>query len=147
RRAGRGHGCTCKGYRRLESRRGHNRPERWMIIGIDLGTTHSLVGRYTTEGPVLVANALGDLLTPSVVAVDEDGTILVGRAAADRLVARPESGVASFKRWMGTDRATTLGPHRFRPEELSALVLRSLVADVESHCGQKVTEAVISVPA
>ncbi|WP_374011701.1 Hsp70 family protein [Pseudoxanthomonas koreensis] len=118
-----------------------------MIAGIDLGTTHSLVGLYAKEGPVLAANALGELLTPSVVAVDDDGTILVGRAAADRLVARPETGVAGFKRWMGTDRVTRLGNHAFRPEELSALVLRSLLADAENHFGSKVEEAVISVPA
>lgn len=118
-----------------------------MIVGIDLGTTHSLVGLYTGDGTVLANNALGERLTPSAVAVDEDGMILVGRAAADRLVVQPDAGVTSFKRWMGTDRVTRLGRHEVRPEELSAMVLRALVADAESQFGEKVEEAVISVPA
>jgi len=71
----------------------------------------------------------------------------VGRAARDRMVSHPENSVATFKRWMGTPRETRLGPHTFRPEELSALILRSLLADAEAATGEKVTEAVISVPA
>lgn len=118
-----------------------------MIVGIDLGTTHSLVGVFGDAGPRLIPNALGELLTPSVVSVDDEGALLVGRAAAERLVARPDRTVAGFKRWMGSDRPTPLGGHVFRPEELSALVLRSLLADAEAHLGEKVGEAVISVPA
>ena len=118
-----------------------------MIVGIDLGTTHSLIGYYGPDGPVLIPNALGELLTPSVISVDADETFMVGQPAVDRLITAPQRSVASFKRWMGTDRATRLGKHALRPEELSALVLRSLIADAENHFGSRVTEAVISVPA
>lgn len=117
-----------------------------MIVGIDLGTTHSLIGAYFEQGSRLFPNALGELLTPSVVSVDDSG-ILVGQAARDRLVSHPQRSVAAFKRWMGSDRETVLGEHRFRPEELSAMVLRSLLADAEAALGEKVREAVISVPA
>lgn len=118
-----------------------------MIIGIDLGTTHSLAGFFGEQGAQLAPNALGDLLTPSVVSIDDDGQVIVGRAAQERLVSHPQASVQTFKRWMGTERVSKLGKQSFRPEELSALVLRSLVADVEVATGQKVTEAVISVPA
>ncbi len=118
-----------------------------MIVGIDLGTTHSLIGAWTEKGARLFPNALGELLTPSVVSVDEHGAISVGQAARDRLVSHPERSVAAFKRWMGSARETTLAGRTFRPEELSALVLRSLVADAEAALGARVTEAVISVPA
>lgn len=118
-----------------------------MIVGIDLGTTHSLVGCYAETGARLVPNPLGKLLTPSAVSIDDDGRVLVGQAASDRLVSHPRASVAGFKRWMGTDRVTRLGTHDFRPEELSALVLRSLLADAEAAFGTPVTEAVISVPA
>jgi molecular chaperone HscC len=118
-----------------------------MIVGIDLGTTHSLIGCYDTGGARLFGNPLGSLLTPSVVAMDDGGHVLVGQAARDRLVSHPESSVANFKRWMGSPRETRLGTRIFRPEELSALVLRSLVADAEAALNEKITEAVISVPA
>ena len=118
-----------------------------MIVGIDLGTTHSLIGYYGDSGPQLFRNALGEYLTPSVVSVGDDGHVIVGTAASDRLISHPELSVASFKRWMGTSRETRLGASRFRPEELSALVLRSLLADAESALGEKIQEAVISVPA
>ncbi len=117
-----------------------------MIVGIDLGTTHSLIGAYTEQGSKLFPNALGELLTPSVVSVDGD-TVLVGQAARDRLISHPDRTVAAFKRWMGSSRETRLGDRSFRPEELSALVLRSLLADAEAALGEKITEAVISVPA
>jgi molecular chaperone HscC len=117
-----------------------------MIVGIDLGTTHSLIGAYGADGPTLFPNALGDLLTPSVVSVDGD-KVLVGQAARDRLISHPEHTVAAFKRWMGTARETRLGGRAFRPEELSALVLRSLLADAEAALGEKISEAIISVPA
>jgi len=117
-----------------------------MIVGIDLGTTHSLIGAYSEQGSTLFRNALGDHLTPSVVSVDGD-TVLVGQAARDRLISHPHHTVASFKRWMGTARETRLGDRSFRPEELSALVLRSLLGDAEAALGEKIEEAVISVPA
>ncbi|QWF15133.1 molecular chaperone HscC [Lysobacter capsici] len=118
-----------------------------MIVGIDLGTTHSLIGVYGPDGPRLIPNALGSLLTPSVVSVGDNEEVIVGRAARERLVSHPQRSVAAFKRWMGTDRVTALGTHRFRPEELSALILKSLIADAEAELGEKVAEAVISVPA
>jgi molecular chaperone HscC len=118
-----------------------------VIVGIDLGTTHSLIGCYLETGPQLFRNALGEYLTPSVVSVDDQGHIIVGEAARDRLISHPQLSVASFKRWMGSSRETRLGDRAFRPEELSALVLRSLLADAESATGEKITEAVISVPA
>ena len=118
-----------------------------MIVGIDLGTTHSLIGVYGPDGPRLIANALGSLLTPSVVSVGDHNEVIVGRAARERLVSHPQRSVAAFKRWMGTDRVTALGKHRFRPEELSALILKSLIADAEADLGHRVEEAVISVPA
>ena len=117
-----------------------------MIVGIDLGTTHSLIGVYGESGSRLFANALGDVLTPSVVSVDTSG-VLVGQPARERLVSHPEQTVGNFKRWMGSSRETRLGDRTFRPEELSAMVLRSLVADAEAALEDKVTEAVISVPA
>jgi molecular chaperone HscC len=117
-----------------------------MIVGIDLGTTHSLIGAYSESGSRLFPNALGDVLTPSVVSVDAS-TVLVGQAARERLISHPHHTVASFKRWMGTARETRLGERSFRPEELSALVLRSLLADAEAALGEEVEEAVISVPA
>jgi molecular chaperone HscC len=118
-----------------------------VIVGIDLGTTHSLIGCYGDSGPQLFCNALGEYLTPSVVSVDDGGHVIVGTAASDRLISHPDLSVASFKRWMGTARETRLGTSYFRPEELSALVLRSLLADAESALGEKIQEAVISVPA
>ena len=118
-----------------------------MIVGIDLGTTHSLIGCYDGSAPRLFPNPLGELLTPSAVSVGEDGGILVGQAARDRLITHPQASVAGFKRWMGSNRGTRLGKREFRPEELSALVLRSLIADAEAALGEKVREAVISVPA
>ena len=118
------------------------------LIGIDLGTTNSAVAVWTDAGPRLLANAIGENLTPSVVGLDDDNAILIGQAARNRLVTHPERTVASFKRWMGTTRETRLGRgHVFRPEELSAFVLKSLKEDAESNLGGEVREAVISVPA
>lgn len=118
-----------------------------MIVGIDLGTTHSLVSVWTPEGPQLIRNVHGSFLTPSVVGIGDDGAVLVGAAAQSRLVTHPHLTVASFKRSMGSDRVSQIGAHRFRAEELSALVLRSLIADVQTETGEQVTEAIISVPA
>ncbi len=117
-----------------------------MIVGIDLGTTNSLIGTFENGKSVLFPNSAGELLTPSVVSFDDSG-VIVGQAAKDRLVTHPDRSVASFKRWMGTARETRLGRQSFRPEELSSFVLRSLMADAEAATGEKVKEAVISVPA
>jgi len=118
-----------------------------MIVGIDLGTTNSLVAVWENGAARLIPNSLGDLLTASCVSVDEDGAILVGQAARERLQTHPQRSAAAFKRYMGSDKVFQLGQHAFRAEELSALILRSLKADAEAALGQVVTEAVITVPA
>lgn len=117
------------------------------IIGIDLGTTNSLAAVWRNGRSELIPNAAGEVLTPSVVSVDEDGSILVGRAARDRLISHPERTAARFKRHMGTSRTYTLGDRTFTPEDLSALVLRALREDAEAYLGEPVEEAVVSVPA
>ncbi|WP_337268880.1 molecular chaperone HscC [Oryzifoliimicrobium ureilyticus] len=117
-----------------------------MIVGIDLGTTNSLIGSYVSGNRVLFPNVSGSFLTPSFVSLDEDG-IIVGEAARDRLITHPDRSVGAFKRWMGTSRETQLGQKSFRAEELSSFILRSLMADAEAATGERPTEAVISVPA
>ncbi len=117
------------------------------IVGIDLGTTNSLIGIWVEGAPKLIPNAHSNFLTPSVVGIDDNGEILVGESAQERLITHPHMTVANFKRWMGTARKTTLGNKSFLPEELSSLVLRALVRDAEEYTGEKITEAVISVPA
>ena len=118
-----------------------------MIIGIDLGTTNSLAAIWKDGRPHLVLNALGAYLTPSVISIDEDGSVLVGQAARDRLQTHPAATASLFKRYMGSDKTFQLGARQFRAEELSALVLRALKEDAEAMLGEPVTEAVITVPA
>jgi molecular chaperone HscC len=118
-----------------------------MIVGIDLGTTNSLVAVWRDGEARLIPNAYGDELTPSAVSIDQNGEVLVGLAARERLVSHPARSAAGFKRYMGTNRRIALADREFRPEELSSLVLRSLKADAEAYLGQKVREAVITVPA
>lgn len=118
-----------------------------MIVGIDLGTTNSLISYWTESGPVLIPNALGDKLTPSVVAVDEQGHVLVGNAAKEYQVVRPERCASVFKRHMGTKKKWQLADQAFLAEELSAVVIRSLKEDAEQLLGITIEEAVISVPA
>ena len=117
------------------------------IIGIDLGTTNSLACIYQDGKVERIPNELGEYKTSSAVSVLEDGTVLVGAAAKERLVSHPETTAASFKIWMGTEKFLTLGKRQFKPEELSALVLRQLLEDAHRYLGEPVTEAVISVPA
>jgi molecular chaperone HscC len=117
------------------------------LLGIDLGTTNSLIAVWRDGRAELIRNALGDVLTPSVVSLDEDDTILVGKAARARLTTHPDRTAAAFKRFMGSDKRVELGARAFSPEELSALVLGSLKQDAEAFLGHPVTEAVISVPA
>lgn len=117
------------------------------LLGIDLGTTNSLIAVWQQGRAQLIANALGETLTPSVVSVDDDGSVLVGQAAKARLTTHPHLSVAAFKRFMGSDKRFQLGEQSFSPEELSALVLGALKRDAEAHLGCPVTEAVISVPA
>ncbi len=118
-----------------------------MIIGIDLGTTNSAVGIWRDGRAELIPNSLGAVLTPSAVSLTDDGELLVGLAARERQVTHPELSATAFKRYMGTSRITRLGRKEFLPEELSALLLRSLKADAEKALGETVTDAVITVPA
>ncbi|HOJ78649.1 MAG TPA: molecular chaperone HscC [Bacillota bacterium] len=118
------------------------------IIGIDLGTTNSLVSYWTEEGAKIIPNVLGNVLTPSVVSVDEHSDeIFVGEIAKERLITHPQLTVAAFKRFMGTKRKVQLGKYEFIPEELASFIIRSLANDAENFLGEKVEEAVISVPA
>ncbi|HEX2543772.1 MAG TPA: Hsp70 family protein [Ramlibacter sp.] len=118
-----------------------------MILGIDLGTTNSLITCLEEGRPRAIRNALGQVLTPSVVSVDDHDVILVGQAARERSATRPGSTAASFKRLMGSREPVQLGKHSFRPEDLSAMVLRALKADAEADLGCSVHDVVISVPA
>lgn len=117
------------------------------IIGIDLGTTNSLACVYRNGRTELIPNELGEYKTNSVVSMMEDGSVLVGAAAKERLITHPESTAASFKVWMGTERLISLGKKSFKPEELSSLVLKQILQDARQYLGEPVEEAVISVPA
>lgn len=117
------------------------------VVGIDLGTSNSLVSVWEENGPRALANALGQTLTPSAVSINDDCEVLVGAAAVDRLVTHPEQTVASFKRAMGSAAQFTVGKQVWRAEELSALVLKSLRQDAELALGEPISEAIISVPA
>lgn len=118
-----------------------------MIVGIDLGTTNSLVAYFTEDGPKIIPNRLGKNLTPSVVSVDENNEFYVGETARERMALYPDTVAATFKRDMGSTKEYRLGNKKFTPEELSSFVLRSLKEDAEHYLGEPVTEAVISVPA
>jgi molecular chaperone HscC len=96
-----------------------------MIVGIDLGTTNSAVAYLAEDGPRLIPNALGEVLTPSVVGVDADGRLSVGRAAKELQVTQPERCAGNFKRRMGSDWQAELAGRKFSAEELSGLVLRA----------------------
>ncbi len=118
-----------------------------MIIGIDLGTTNSL-GSFWQDGMVrMIPNAYGSMMTPSVVAVDEKDQILTGLPAKKYALEHPERSVSLFKRKMGSTEKVKLGRREFLPEELSSFIIRSIIDDAERLTQQKVTEAVISVPA
>ena len=117
------------------------------VIGIDLGTTNSLGCVYRNGKAELIPNAYGSYLTPSVVSMMEDGRLVVGQPAKDRLITHPERTVSSFKKDMGTGRSWKLGEKSFLPEELSSLVIRSIVEDAQNDLGEEIEEAVISVPA
>ena len=118
-----------------------------MIVGIDLGTTHSLVACLGEDGPQLIPNALGESLTPSVIGLDQEGNLLVGRIAQEYMVTNPDRCVAMFKRQMGTEWKWVIDNRAFTAVELSAIILKSLKDEAEQHLGVAVTEAVITVPA
>lgn len=118
-----------------------------MIVGIDLGTTNSLIAYFDGEKPVIIPNKLGERLTPSIVSIDADGNTYVGSTAKERKITHPDETAEVFKRSMGTNRKFTLGTREFSATELSSLVLKSLKEDAEHFLNQPVQEAVISVPA
>jgi molecular chaperone HscC len=115
-------------------------------FGIDLGTTNSLIAVFRDGKPELIPNALGQMLTPSVVAL-RDGQLVVGEAARAIAISDPANAAALFKRAMGTDREYRLGGKPYRAPELSAMVLSTLKADAEAALGVSVSDVVISVPA
>ena len=117
------------------------------ILGIDLGTTNSTCGIWKDGAVQLIPNRLGEVLTPSVVGLDSEGTVIVGRTAKERLIKHSSITVAAFKRMMGTDHKVQLGKQKFSAVELSSILLSSLKEDAEQFLGESVTEAVISVPA
>ena len=118
-----------------------------MLIGIDLGTTNSLAACFHNGAIRIIPNRLGKKLTPSVVSVGEDHSVMIGETAKEYGYLHPDRTARLFKRTMGTDKTYVLGEQSFRSEELSALVLRSLKEDAEAFLGEKVGEAIISVPA
>ncbi len=118
-----------------------------IIVGIDLGTTNSAVACMEENGPRLIPNALGEVLTPSVVGVDADGKLLVGRAAKELQVMQPERCVGLFKRRMGGDWQAELPGRKFSAEELSSLILAALKEDAAAFFKAPVERAVITVPA
>lgn len=117
------------------------------IIGIDLGTTNSLAVTWKNGKVEFIPNNLGSYLTPSVVAMEEDGTILVGQTAKERAIKNPENAAKDFKRYMGTNKIISLGYRAFKPEELSSLVLKKLKEDAKNYLREEIEEVVISVPA
>ncbi|WP_272661031.1 Hsp70 family protein [Providencia sp. PROV150] len=118
-----------------------------LVMGIDLGTSNSAVSLWLDGKSVLIPNLQGNVLTPSVVGLDDEGQIIVGQAAHERLQSHPNITKASFKRYMGTDATITLGKLVFRAEEVSALLLCQLKDDVEAWLGYAVKDAIITVPA
>ena len=117
------------------------------IIGIDLGTTNSCVAVMEGGEPVVIPNAEGNRTTPSVVAFSKNGERLVGQIAKRQAVTNPENTVISIKRKMGTADKVNIEGDSFTPQEISAMILQKLKADAENYLGQKVTQAVITVPA
>ena len=117
------------------------------IIGIDLGTTNSCVAVMEGGEPVVIANVEGARTTPSVVAFSKDGERMVGQVAKRQAITNPDRTIASIKREMGSNYKVTIDNKSYAPQEISAMVLQKLKSDAEAYLGQKVTEAVITVPA
>ncbi len=117
------------------------------VIGIDLGTTNSCVAVIEGGEPVVIANAEGARTTPSVVAFGKTGERMVGQVAKRQAITNPDRTVASIKRQMGTDYKVAIDDKKYTPQEISAMILQKLKTDAEAYLGDKVTEAVITVPA
>ena len=117
------------------------------IIGIDLGTTNSCVAVMEGGQPTVIANTEGARTTPSVVAFTKTGERLVGEPAKRQAVTNADRTISSIKREMGTDYRVTIDDKKYSPQEISAMILQKLKKDAEAYLGEKVTEAVITVPA
>jgi molecular chaperone HscC len=117
------------------------------IFGIDLGTSNSVISIWDGKQTQVIPNQHGELLTPSIVSIDETGEVLVGKIAKERLLTHPTKTAAAFKRFMGTNKKYQLGNQQFTPIELSSLVLKSLKISAEQYLNEPCTKAVISVPA
>ena len=117
------------------------------VIGIDLGTTNSVVAVMEGGEPVVIPNAEGSRLTPSVVGFSKTGEILVGQLAKRQAVSNPDRTVVSIKRHMGSDYKVNIDGKSYTPQEISAMILQKLKTDAEAYLGEKVTEAVITCPA
>ncbi|MBO4457815.1 MAG: Hsp70 family protein [Butyrivibrio sp.] len=118
-----------------------------MVVGIDLGTTNSLVSVFRNGNVELIPNEFGEFLTPSVISFDGE-KVIVGKAAKERLITHPDTTIAEFKRQMGRDIKYELGKGNFyTPVKLSSIIIKKLVEDAEKYLGEKVESAVISVPA
>lgn len=118
-----------------------------MVIGIDLGTTNSLVAYYENGQAKIIPNRFGENLTPSIVSMDENHIVYVGKTAKERKIKYADSTVEVFKRSMGTDKEFILQGEKFRAEEIASFILKSLKEDAEVYLGTEIKEAVISVPA
>lgn len=117
------------------------------VIGIDLGTTNSVVAVMEGGEPVVITNAEGSRLTPSVVGFSKSGERLVGQVAKRQAISNPDRTISSIKREMGSNYTVAIDDKKYSPQEISAMVLQKLKTDAEAYLGQKVTQAVITVPA
>ena len=117
------------------------------VIGIDLGTTNSVVAVMEGGEPTVIANAEGSRITPSVVGFSKNGERLVGQLAKRQAVSNPDHTFSSIERYMGTDHKVNVDGKEYSPQEISAMILQKLKADAESYLGETVTQAVITVPA
>ncbi len=117
------------------------------ILGIDLGTTNSVMAILDHDEPIVIPNKRGDRLTPSVVAFTKNNEVLVGKSAKNQAIINSEKTISSIKRKMGTDYIVTIGNKDYTPQEISAKILAELKKDAEEYLGEKIDKAVITVPA
>ena len=117
------------------------------ILGIDLGTTNSVVAYMQGDKPTIIPNDVGDRITPSIVYFNDDGTMLVGRKARRAAGLNPNRSVYSIKRHMGSAYRVDIDDHKFTPQEISASILQKLKSDAEAYFGEECPQAVITVPA
>ncbi|MDP3013060.1 MAG: Hsp70 family protein, partial [Candidatus Subteraquimicrobiales bacterium] len=116
-------------------------------IGIDLGTTNSCVAVLEAGEPVIIPNAEGGRVTPSVVGFSKTGEVLVGEVAKRQAIVNPEHTIRSIKRKMGTNEKIKIEDKEYTPQQISAFILQKLKRDAEAYLGEKITQAVITVPA